>query len=114
MRSISTRLRILEFYTANHCLFHPNALTFLATLSDGDKIAETYYSVGGGLVKREGETESSRNYVVFCHFLSIHPKTYCTGAGKLVSSICYEVVMEMNRPGGRNKKRGRVSWRYGM
>lgn len=35
--------------------FHPNALTFLCTFNDGREIAETYYSVGGGFVVKEGE-----------------------------------------------------------
>ena len=35
--------------------FHPNALTFLASFSDGSAAAETYYSVGGGFVQKEGE-----------------------------------------------------------
>lgn len=35
--------------------YHPNALTFLATLANGDHIASTYYSVGGGFVQQEGE-----------------------------------------------------------
>jgi L-serine dehydratase len=35
--------------------FHPNALTFLASFSDGVEIAETYYSIGGGFVVKEGE-----------------------------------------------------------
>jgi L-serine dehydratase len=34
--------------------FHPNALTFLVTLKDGDQIAETFYSIGGGFVIQEG------------------------------------------------------------
>lgn len=35
--------------------FHPNALTFLCTLADGAQVAETYYSIGGGFVVKEGE-----------------------------------------------------------
>lgn len=35
--------------------FHPNALTFLCTFKDGADIAETYYSIGGGFVVKEGE-----------------------------------------------------------
>jgi L-serine dehydratase len=35
--------------------FHPNALRFLARLSGGDTVTETYYSIGGGFVTREGE-----------------------------------------------------------
>ncbi len=35
--------------------FHPNALTFLCTFEDGNEIAETWYSVGGGFVVKEGD-----------------------------------------------------------
>src|ERR1043166_2459509 len=28
--------------------YHPNAVTFLCSFSDGNEIAETYYSIGGG------------------------------------------------------------------
>ena len=35
--------------------YHPNALSFLASLSNGEQVAETYYSIGGGFVKKEGE-----------------------------------------------------------
>src|SRR5690606_35100210 len=34
--------------------YHPNALTFLATLNNGEEIAATYYSIGGGFVEQEG------------------------------------------------------------
>lgn len=37
--------------------FHSNALSFLATLTNGDSIAETYYSIGGGFVRKEGEEQ---------------------------------------------------------
>ncbi|WP_337176153.1 L-serine ammonia-lyase [Paludisphaera sp.] len=39
--------------------FHPNALTFTATLDDGSTRAETYYSVGGGFVVQEDEGPAS-------------------------------------------------------
>ncbi len=35
--------------------YHPNALTFLCTFANGETIAETYYSIGGGFVVKEGE-----------------------------------------------------------
>ncbi len=35
--------------------YHPNAMTFLATLRNGTQLAETWYSIGGGFVKKEGE-----------------------------------------------------------
>ena len=45
----------IEFFISESLPFHPNALTFLVTLSDGNQIAETYYSVGGGFVVKEDE-----------------------------------------------------------
>jgi len=34
--------------------FHPNAVTFQAFLSNGNAVSETYYSIGGGFVVKEG------------------------------------------------------------
>ncbi len=45
----------IEFLMNESLPFHPNALTFLAVLNNGEHIAETYYSIGGGFVKKEGE-----------------------------------------------------------
>jgi L-serine dehydratase len=45
----------IEFLITETLPFHPNALSFLATLKNDDSIAETYYSVGGGFVVKEGE-----------------------------------------------------------
>src|SRR5205085_6479373 len=40
----------IEFLYSESLPYHPNALTFLVELKNGDTIAETYYSVGGGFV----------------------------------------------------------------
>ena len=45
----------LEFLYAESLPFHPNALTFLVELKNGETLAETYYSIGGGFVQKEGE-----------------------------------------------------------
>ena len=45
----------IEFLMTETLPFHPNALSFLAGLKGGGAIAETYYSVGGGFVLKEGE-----------------------------------------------------------
>jgi len=34
--------------------YHPNAMTFTAEWEDGRQLAETWYSIGGGFVKKEG------------------------------------------------------------
>ena len=45
----------IEFLITENLPFHPNAVTFLAELSNGDSLAETYYSIGGGFVVNENE-----------------------------------------------------------
>ncbi len=45
----------IEFLFGESLPFHPNALTFLVKLKDGNTLAETYYSIGGGFVVKEGE-----------------------------------------------------------
>ena len=42
----------IEFLFTETLPYHPNALTFLAALNNGDHIAETYYSIGGGFIKK--------------------------------------------------------------
>jgi L-serine dehydratase len=49
----------ISFLYTESLPFHPNALSFLALLKNGEHLAETYYSVGGGFVIREGEEKSS-------------------------------------------------------
>ena len=48
----------IEFLMTESLPFHPNALTFLAVTNKGEKIAETFYSIGGGFVVKEGENDS--------------------------------------------------------
>lgn len=47
----------IEFLFAESLPYHPNALTFIAILDDETHLSETYYSIGGGFVKKEGETD---------------------------------------------------------
>ncbi len=49
----------IEFLFGESLPFHPNALTFLVKLQDGNTLAETYYSIGGGFVVKEGGVEQS-------------------------------------------------------
>ncbi len=46
----------VEFLYEESLPFHPNALTFLVTLKNGEQLASTWYSIGGGFVLKEGET----------------------------------------------------------
>ena len=45
----------IEFLFNESLPYHPNALTFLASTRGGEHVAETYYSIGGGFVKKEEE-----------------------------------------------------------
>lgn len=45
----------IEFLFSESLPFHPNALTFMASFQNGEAVAETYYSIGGGFIKKEGE-----------------------------------------------------------
>ena len=57
--------RPVRFDPATECRFnsrislpqHPNGLTFTALLADGSSVAETYFSVGGGFIVQEGESD---------------------------------------------------------
>jgi len=54
----------IEFLFSESLPFHPNALTFLVSLNNGETLAETYYSVGGGFVVKEGEDNNAKEDVV--------------------------------------------------
>lgn len=45
----------IQFLFSESLPFHPNALTFQVTLENGEKMIETYYSIGGGFVVQENE-----------------------------------------------------------
>ena len=47
----------LLFHRAETLPFHPNGLRFTASLDDGSSFSETFYSIGGGFVVREGDPE---------------------------------------------------------
>ena len=51
----------IEFLMAESLPFHPNALSFLVEMINGETFASTYYSVGGGFVQQEGEQGSQKD-----------------------------------------------------
>lgn len=82
----------IEFLFNELLPYHPNALTFLTTLKNGEQIARTYYSVGGGFVKEEGEEAAAGSQVMLPFPINeaddlLH---WCIKTGLSVS----EVVME--------------------
>ncbi len=53
----------IQFRMTESLPYHPNALTFLYELPDGKKVEETFYSIGGGFVKKENDDESLQNEI---------------------------------------------------
>ncbi|WP_432710455.1 L-serine ammonia-lyase [Pedobacter sp.] len=72
--------------------FHPNAVTFQAFLNTGKAVSETYYSIGGGFVVKEGEdgTEKEQVELPFPVERADDLLHWCKTTGLKVS----EVVME--------------------
>ncbi|MDO3626862.1 L-serine ammonia-lyase [Mucilaginibacter sp. BT774] len=50
----------LIFLFSESLPFHPNAVTFQAFLENGKAISETYYSIGGGFVVKEGDQSQGK------------------------------------------------------
>jgi L-serine dehydratase len=95
----------IEFLYTETLPYHPNALTFLAVLNNDDHIAETYYSVGGGFVHKEGEQLSGDSEVILPFPINdandlLH---WCMKTGMNI----YEVVLE-NENAWRNEDKTRA------
>ncbi|TDG37377.1 L-serine ammonia-lyase [Pedobacter changchengzhani] len=82
----------LLFLFAESLPFHPNAVTFQAFLKTGKAFSETYYSIGGGFVVKEGE-DSSQKPQVDLPFPMEKAKDllhWCLSTGLKVSDIVLE------------------------
>ena len=73
--------------------FHPNALTFLCTLEDSTLIKSTYYSVGGGFVVKEGDTDRSESEDVSLPYpieSAADLERWCAESGLPISGVVAE------------------------
>ena len=72
--------------------FHPNALSFAATFANGTVVEETYYSVGGGFVVKEGEDNSHKPRVPIRYDINDGDELLqnCKGAGIAISELVLE------------------------
>jgi len=83
--------------------FHPNGITFEATLRNGRKISETYYSIGGGFIVQEERKRAKRQKRKFSHFpypitTAAELENYCKTEGKSISEIVYENEISIRDP----------------
>jgi len=95
----------IDFLITESLPFHPNALGFLAHLKNGNDLAETYYSVGGGFVIKEGEEKLAAEAVQLGFPIQIADDLlhWCRKTGMSI----HEVVMENEnswRPESETKK----------
>lgn len=101
----------IEFLKNESLPYHPNALTFIAVLSNEEHFSETYYSIGGGFIKKEGEEANTDEEVILPFPINdaqdlIH---WCMQTGMTIS----EVVMENEniwRPESETKERVLEIW----
>jgi len=82
----------IEFLYGESLPFHPNALTFLVKLNDDTSIAETYYSIGGGFVKKEGEDNNAKDEVLLPFPINTADELlhWCMKTGLNVSDVVLE------------------------
>ncbi|MFN0215275.1 MAG: L-serine ammonia-lyase [Saprospiraceae bacterium] len=71
--------------------YHSNGLTFRAFYKDGTGVSQTYYSVGGGFVVKEGEEDAvSEHKLPFPIDKAEDLRKWCEQEGKSVSEIVLE------------------------
>jgi L-serine dehydratase len=102
----------IDFLITESLPYHPNGLSFLAHLKNGDGLAETYYSVGGGFVIKEGEENSSADAVQLSFPIQIADDLlhWCRKTGMPI----HEIVMENEntwRSEGETKKGLLAIWK---
>ena len=90
----------IDFLFTESLPFHPNALSFLVNFSDSDSISETYYSIGGGFVTKEGEKEENETINLPFHInTAADLMHWCMKTGLAI----HEVVLE-NETAWRKEK----------
>ena len=82
----------IEFLFGEALPYHPNALTFLVKLNNEDTFAETYYSVGGGFVIKEGEDANKKDEVTLPFPINTADELlhWCRKTGMSISEIVLE------------------------
>ena len=82
----------IHFLKQESLPFHPNAMSFLVTYSNGDTMADTYYSIGGGFVVKEQQDELHLNSVMlpFPINTSADILHWCIKTGLSISDVVME------------------------
>jgi L-serine dehydratase len=80
------------FLKKESLVFHPNALKIKAVFNDGKETEETYYSVGGGFVVKEGEDPLARQSITLKYDVNDADDLLqnCMSAGISISALVME------------------------
>ena len=80
------------FHKKQSLPFHPNALKIVATLGTGEVVEETYYSIGGGFVVKDGEGTSTKQLVTLKYDVNDADDLLqnCMSAGISISQLVME------------------------
>ncbi len=75
--------------------FHPNGMTFRATLKDGSKKSSSFYSIGGGFTVKKERKRRKIKMAKFAKFPfqiqnGVELLAYCKSEGKSISEIVFE------------------------
>ncbi len=82
----------IEFLTTESMPYHPNGLSFLAEMDNGEHLAQTYYSVGGGFIEQENQQPdtSAQTELPFPINTAKDLLHWCMKTGMSVSEIVLE------------------------
>lgn len=80
--------------------FHPNAMSLTAAFADGREQTETYYSIGGGFVVKEGEDSSSKPQVRVRYDITDGDELLqnCMGRGLSISELVLDNEVAWRTP----------------
>lgn len=104
----------IHFLKNESLSFHPNGLTFLMALKDGNKIAETYFSIGGGFIVQEGQALDKKENIEV-PFTIGHANDllhWCMKTGLTIRDIVFE--NELTRRSETEIKEGILKIWYAM
>ena len=83
----------IVFYFTEALPYHSNGMRFVATLRNGQHRSDTYYSIGGGFIEKEGEEKRHNDTSVHLSFPINHPDdllAWCIKTGLNIHEIVYE------------------------
>jgi L-serine dehydratase len=92
--------RDILFHNEENLPFHPNGMTLSVKLRNGELFSETYYSVGGGFVVKEGEVLNHKD-AVDLPFPCGEPKDLrrqCEETGKSIAELVWDNELAWRSP----------------